>query len=471
MRLRLRSPRQLASKLLTAARRDKEGVADYLEANLEEWEALAKAAPGDAADVLEQLDESDAAGLLARLDADDAAEVLEEIAPELAVELVEEVPLENLAAALSEMPGEAAADLVGEFDEEVQEDLFAAMTDQAKDEVRDLLVYPSDSAGGVMTTEIASLPLGLTTGEAIERLRQLRHQYEDLSYVYVVDDDNRLQGVISFRDLVFKRPGSPLADVMVADAVSVTADADREEVAELCQRYHLLGIPVTDRDGFLLGMVTNDAVIEAVQDEASEDFAAAVGAGVEETVYTNVGESFRMRAPWLVLNLVLALGVAFVIEQQTGIISREPVLAALMPVIALLGGNGGSQSLAVMIRSLATDDVPGAQVPSILARQASVGVLNGILLAVVSLALTYLLLATGVFRSDSDPIIVAVVVAVAALANLVIAAVAGAAIPLILRRLGQDPALASSIFLTLITDIVGFGGFLMVAALLLQELP
>jgi magnesium transporter len=138
-----------------------------------------------------------------------------------------------------------------------------------------------------------------------------------------------------------------------------------------------------------------------------------------------------------------------------------------MPVIALLGGNGGNQSLAVMIRSLATDDVPGAQVPSILLRQAGVGSLNGVLLAVVSGGLTYLLLETRVFESSSDPVSVAIIVSIAALANLIIAAVAGAGIPVVLRRFGQDPALASSIFLTLITDIVGFGGFLVVAAVML----
>ena len=466
MRLRLRSPRQLAITLLAAARREPAEVADYLESNLEKWEALAEAAPGDAADVLEQLEEDDAALLLSELEPGGAAEILEEIAPELAAELIEQVPLGNLAAALNEMPGEAAADLIDELDEDIQEDVFAAMTDEAEQGVRDLLVYPSDSAGGLMTTEIAALPLGLTTGEAIERIRQLHAEYEDLSYVYVVNDDNQLQGVLSFRDLVFKRPGSPLADVMV-DPIAVTAHTDRKEVAELCQRYHLFGVPVTDSDGVLLGMVTTDAVIEAVQDEATEDFAAAVGAGVEETVYSDITESFRMRAPWLVLNLFLALLIAFVVERQTGLISREPVLAALMPVIALLGGNGGNQSLAVMIRSLATDDVPRAQVPRILARQTGVGVLNGLLLAVVSGGLTYLLVDTGVFQTESDPTTVAVVVAIAVLANLVIATAAGTAIPLVLRRLGQDPALASSIFVTLITDVVGFGGFLLVAGLLL----
>lgn len=467
MRLRLRSPRQLAKTLLAAARREPDEVADYLEANLEEWEALAEAEPGDAADVLEQLEEDDAVELLGELDPHDAAEVLEEIAPELAAELIQQLPLTNLAAALNEMPGEAAADLISEFDAETQEDLFAAMTDEAERGVRDLLVYPSDSAGGLMVTEIASLPLGLTTGEAIERLRQLHEEYEDLSYVYIVDDFGKLRGVLSFRELVFKRPGAPLADVMVPDPVAVDAFTDREEVAELCQRYHLFGVPVVDGEGVLLGMVNTDAVIEAIQDEATEDFAAAVGAGVEETVYSNVTESFRMRAPWLVVNLVLALIVAWVIEQQTGIISQEPVLAALMPVVALLGGNGGNQSLAVMIRSLATDDVPGAQVPSILGRQAGVGLLNGVLLAIMSSVLTFFLVSSEVFRSDSDPVVVAIVVAIGALANLIIASVAGAGIPLILRKIGQDPAMASSIFLTLITDIVGFGGFLLVAALLL----
>lgn len=467
MRLRLRSPRQLARQLLTAARRDPEEVAEYLEANTEEWGALAVTAPSDAADVLEQLEEGDAAGLLADLDPSEAAEVLEEIAPELAAELVEDVPIGSLAAALNEMPGEAAADLIGELDEVLQEDLLAAMDDKSEAEVRELMAYPPDSAGGLMTTDFAYLPLGLTTGEAIERIRQLHEEYEDLSYVYIVDDDKTLKGVLSFRELVFVRPGSPLADVMVPDPVSVNVMTDREHVAEVCQRYHLFGVPVTDEAGKLVGMVATDAVIEAIQDEASEDFAAAVGAGVEETVYSKVGESFRMRAPWLVLNLFLALIVAFVIERQTGIISREPVLAALMPVIALLGGNGGNQSLAVMIRSLASDDVPAAQVPAILGRQAGVGVLNGILLAVVSALVTFLLLGAGVFESNSAESSVATIVGLAALANLIIAAVAGSGIPLVLRRLGQDPALASSIFLTLITDVVGFGGFLVVAAVLL----
>lgn len=467
MRLRLRSPRQLASQLLAAARRDHDQVADYLDAYPEAWEALVEATPSDAADIIEQLDDADAVQLLSELPPAGAAEILEEIPPELAVELLGRFPLDGLAAALSEMPSEAAADLIGELDVEVGEDVLAAMSDEAEDEVRDLLAYPHDTAGGLMTTEIASLPLGLTTGEAIERIRQLHEEYEDLSYVYVVDDDSRLQGVISFRDLVFRRPGSPLADVMVADPVSVTPLTDREEVAELAQRYHLFGIPVVSDTGELMGMVTSDAVIEAVQEEASEDFAAAVGAGVRENVYTGVTSSFLMRVPWLGVNLVLALVVAFVIEAQTGIIGDEPVLAALMPIVALLGGNGGNQSLAVMIRSLAADAVPSAQVPGILGRQAGVGALNGLVLGALSGALCWMLIELGVFDSNASSGRMALVVAISACLVLLVGSLAGSAIPVLLRRFGLDPALASSIFLTLITDAVGFGGFLLLSAWLL----
>lgn len=448
------------------ARRDHEQVADFLDANREAWEALAHATPGDAADIIEQLDATDAAQLLSHLPPFQAAEILEEIAPELAVELLEQYPLAELAAALNEMPSEAAADLIGELDEEVTEDVLAAMSDEAEDDVRDLLTYPPDTAGGLMTTEIAALPLGLTTGEAIERIRQLREVYEDLSYVYVVDDQDRLKGVISFRDLVFRRPGAPLADVMVADPISVGTLTDREEVADITQRYHLFGIPVVDDHNHLVGMVTTDAVIEAVQDEATEDFAVAVGAGIAETVYTNVTMSFRMRMPWLGVNLLLALVVALVIEAQTGIISNEPVLAALMPIVALLGGNGGNQSLAVMIRSLASDDVPSAQVRRILVRQTGVGVLNGLAIGILSGVVCWLLIEGRVFQSG-EPLRVATVVGVSACGVLIVGSLAGSGIPVLLRTFGLDPALASSIFLTLITDTVGFGGSLLLASALL----
>ncbi|HLU30593.1 MAG TPA: magnesium transporter, partial [Acidimicrobiia bacterium] len=435
MKLRLRSPRQLARNLLRAARRDRDEVEEYLDARPAEWEALVASVPGDAADVLEELSEEAAIDLIADLEPDDAAGVLEEISPELAAEILEELPVETAAAALDAMDPEDAADLIGELPEDAAEVVLEAMSPTEAEAVRRLLIYPPDSAGGLMTTEIAALPIGLTVGEAIERIRVLSDELEHLSYVYVVDDENRLKGVISFRDLVFERPGAGLDEAMVHDPVSVTAFTDRRQVAELAQRYHLLGVPVTDDNGRLLGMVTSDAVIEAVQEEASEDFATSVGAGAEETVYSDVFRSARTRFPWLLINLTLGLTVALVIEQQTGIISEVPVLAALMPIAAMLGGNGGTQSLAVVIRSLSSDDVPGSRIAGVLGRQLRIGLLVGVAVSIATALITLALLNIDVLDSGSAPHLrVAVVVGLAVFANLSIATTLGAAIPLVLRR-------------------------------------
>ncbi|MEX0756830.1 MAG: magnesium transporter, partial [Acidimicrobiia bacterium] len=194
---------------------------------------------------------------------------------------------------------------------------------------------------------------------------------------------------------------------------------------------------------------------------------AAVGAGVEETPYTEIRTSVRNRLPWLGVNLFLSLGVALVIESQTGVISRVPVLAALMPVIALLGGNGGSQSLAVVIRGLAKDELPRSRSLEVIGRQASIGVFNGLALAALAGGASIILINANIFTTEASAIRVAIVVAIGTLANLSIATTAGTMIPLLMRRIGLDPALAATIFLTLITDLVGFGGFLIVASLLL----
>jgi magnesium transporter len=467
MKLRLHRPRELAGLLRLRARRSPEEVEEYLDTHAEEWEALAEADPHDAADILEELGEEAATDLITDLDLEDAADILEEMRDELAADILEELDPELAADLLETMEADEAADLIHQLDPDARQDLIEKLEPHASDEVLRLLEYPPDSAGGIMTTSFASLPVGMTAGEAIERIRILHEELEDLSYVYIVDDDERLVGVLSFRELVFKRPGAGLDEVMIPDPVAVRPLTDRAEAAELAQRYHLFSLPVVDDQGRLLGRLPNEEIMEAIQLEASEDFAVATGAGAEETVFTPVVHSVRSRLPWLSLNLLMALLVAFVIEAQTHIIRREEVLAALMPVIALLGGNGGFQSLAVVIRALATDDVPGSQVVPVLGRQLAVGIINGLILGVLAGLLAVVLLGAGIFSSTSTPGKVAFVVAVAALGNVTVAALAGTGIPLLLRKLGFDPAQSASIFLTLITDVVGFGGFLALAALLL----
>ncbi len=456
VRFRLRTPRDLATRLRERARLEPREVEEYLDQNPAQWEALAAADPHDAADILEELGEDAAFDLIADLEPAEAAEVLDELRADLAAGILAELDSDSASRVLAAMAPEEAADVIGELNNDARSALLETMEIEAAREVAALLSYPADSAGGLMTTDVAALPVGITAGEAIEVVRQMHEELEDLSYVYITDDEHRLVGVLSFRDLVFNRPGLGLDEVMIHTPVSVTPLADREEVAELTQRYNLFGLPVVEEDGRLLGMVTTEAVLQAVQEEASEDFAAAVGAGASETAYSTVSRSVRNRVPWLAVNLTLALGNLFIMQSQTSIIEAHPRLAILMPLVATLGGNAGGQSLAVIIRALATDDVPRSEIPGILWRQVAVGAVSGVIIGALAFAVAWAI----------DPA-VAVVVAIGSLVNLVIATLAGSGIPLALRGLGFDPALAANIFVTLITDLAGFGGFLAIAAVLL----
>ena len=464
MRLRLIKPRELAARLLELARRRPAEVEDYLDRHTEEWEALAGATPHDVADILEELGEEAATELLAELAPAEAAEVLEEIHTELAADILEELPPADAAHVLEAMDPSDAADLLAELEPERRAQLIEQMEDQVAKEVLQLLAYPPDSAGGLMTTDIAALPIGLTAGEAIEAIRRLHDELEDLSYVYVVDDEQRLVGVLSFRDLVFNRPGVGLSEVMVPDPISIRPETDREEVAEIIQRYHLFGLPVVDADGRLLGMVTTEAVLEAVQEEASEDFAVAVGAGAEETVHTPVRRSIRSRLPWISFDVLLSFTVVVAVSQFSGILEQFTVLAALMPLVARIGGDAGAQSLAVVIRGLASDDIPTSATRRVLRRETIIGVINGLAIGVLAGVVGYVMQS---LRSGPDPWRIALAMTIAAWANLAIAGLAGAGIPLALRGLGFDPALGSNLFLTTVTDLLGFAGFLAVATALL----
>ena len=458
MRLRLLHPRELAVALRELARRHPRQAEKYLDAHHKEWGAIAEADPHDAADILEAIDEEAAADLIAGLDAGPAADVIEEMRDEAAADLLEELDTPEAAAMLAQMPADEAADIIVHLESGARADLMEAMPDEHAGYIQSLLAYPPDSAGGLMTTNVATLPGGITSGEAIESLRRLHETLDDLSYVYVVDDLGRLIGVVSFRELVFARPGRGLDEVMVPRPVAVRPETDREDIADLIQRYGYFSLPVVDHRGMLLGMVAIDDVIEAVQAEASEDIAAMVGAGIDETLYTPIRRSIRMRLPWIALNLGMAFLVAGAVSRFEPVIERVAVLAAYMPVVALLGGNSGAQSQAVLIRAMAIESIPAQLVRRVLWRESLIGFLNGLAIGALSGSIAALL--TGEVR-------IGLVIGLAALTNMTIANLAGTGIPILLDKLGQDPALASNIFLTLVTDMVGFAGFLAIATLML----
>lgn len=458
MRLRLRRPRDLAIALRELARRRPREAEEYLDTHVEEWESLAEADPATAADILEAVGQEAAVDLLADLDPEEVAELLTEMRDDAAAEALTELPPDFSARVVESMSASEAADVIGVIPADEQPRVLEHVEDEATDAVLELLAYPPDSAGGLMTKEFAAIQVGLTAGEAIEALRRLREELGQLAYVYVVDHDQQLHGVVSFRDLVFARPGTGIEETMVHNPVAVRPETDREEVAQLIQRYGLLSLPVVDFRNRLLGIVTVDEILEAVQEEATEDIAVMVGAGGTETVHTPLTRSVRNRLPWILVNLGIAFMVAAVVSRFEPIISQTAVLAAYMPVVAMVGGNGGAQSLAVVIRALAIQDLPQYQSLRVIRNQAAIGAINGAVIAASAGIIA------GVF---TDSVEIGVVIAIAVLGNMVAAGAAGAAIPIVLQRLGQDPALASNIFLTLVTDIVGFGGFLAIATLLL----
>ncbi len=458
MKLRLRRPRDLAVALRDLARRRPTEAADYLDAHEAEWTELAGSDPQHAADILEAIDEESAAELMGDLAPGDAADVLEEMHEEAAAEVLEGLSTFDAAAAVTELPPEEAADIVEHLDADARKAIFGAMEDHRVDDILDILRFAADSAGGLMMPDPATLVVGMSAGEAIEALRRLHEGLENMSYVYVVEHDGRLAGVVSFRELVFALPATPLDDVMVKNAVTVPPEADREYVAELIQQYGLLALPVVDDRGVLLGIVAIDDVIEAVQREASEDIAAMVGAGIEETIYTSSAQSIRHRLPWLILNLGTALLVTFTISRFEPVIDRLTILAAYMPVVASMGGNAGAQSLAVLIRTMALESLPYGQVRRVVLRQLWTGAVNGFAIGLISGSIA------AMFTSNLR---IGLVVGLAAQANLLAANLAGTGIPILLERLGKDPALGSNILMTTVTDLVGFGGFLAIATLLL----
>lgn len=458
MRFRVR-PRQLARSLRELARREPQQVQDYLAANPQEWDRIAERDPYDAADVLEALPPETAAGLLGQLDASSAAEIVEEMQPASAAKRLLEMGPAEVGPMLEAMDADEVADVLHELDSEERQPYLAALDGAMRRDVERFISYGPDTAGGMMRTDVAALSADLTTAQATKELKAMNETFDDLSYVYVVDADQRLQGVLSFREMVFASDDTSLARVMVRDPVTVGPEADREEVAEMIQRFHLFAIPVVDSGQRLMGIVTVEEALEAIQHEAGEDMAVAVGAGPEESTYTGASTSIRMRLPWIFVNLILATVVSLTIRTLEGQIAQNVVLASLMPIVALLGGNGGAQALAVTIRAMATNQVPSQRIREVIVREFQIGLSLGIIVGLVST-----LVALAASGGDTR---VAIAMGISVFANLAVGALAGASIPIVLRRAGFDPALASNIFLTFLTDVLGFAGFLIVAAMLL----
>jgi len=423
---------------------------------------LNRTSPYTVAQLVNRLDVDESRTILRKLSEERAGEVLAEVDSEHASEIVSEMREGRAVRILDSLDPDDAADVFGELEDLDRERLLKGLTTEAPESAKqlvELMSYPHDSAGGVMTTAVTSVTNEMTTQHVIEHIRAIRDKVENVFYIYVTDRDQKLLGVLSMRDLVLENPNRKVGEYMRETLRGVCfPEEDREVVALRMAEFNLHALPVVDHDYKLLGLVSHDDVIDIINREATEDLQKMAGAGGDESVHDSVLYSFGKRSPWLFVNLLTASMAAAVVYLFEGKIEQLSLLAVFMPLVASLGGNAGSQTLAVTIRSLALGDIGQGEGRKICLLEALKGLALSVVVGVVSgLAVA---LVTGNW-------LIGVTMLLAMVLTMSVAGAAGALIPLLLKHFRLDPAQSSSIFLTAATDIIGFGFFLALGSLLL----
>jgi magnesium transporter len=420
---------------------------------------LAGLHPADQADVVLELDEDDQRRLVEALAPPQLAAVLEYLESEDRSELVEDLTPGQLAPALDLMEDDDAADLLQDMEPAQARAVLAQMADA--DEVAPLLDHEEDSAGGLMTRGFVSLREGITAQQAIAELRRLKPDADKSYYLYVTDAQDRLKGVLGIRDLIVADPLARVATIMRPDVHSVREDTDQEECARLIAHYDLLALPVVDAGDRLIGVLTIDDVIDVVEEEATEDMYRLAGIQGEESIFSSVPSSVRRRLPWLYINMGTAFVAATMVALFEGTIAEHAILAALMPIVAGIGGNAGTQTVTILVRGMALGDISPRDMFVAWRKEVLVGLTMGLAIG------TVLGLIVTVITGNTT---LGLLVGSALILNLLAATTAGVCVPLTLRMLRVDPALASSVFTTMVTDVLGFFFFLGLATVFVSRI-
>ena len=419
--------------------------------------------PADLADVLNELSGGERRSVFNTLLGHNsrlAMEALTELDAEVGASLLVEYPADELARLFQELPSDDAAALIDHLPEELSVSVLELMRHKESDEVQHLLEYADQTAGRIMNPNVFALGEDLTAGEAIEALQRSR-EVEMVFYLYVVDARRHLVGVLSLRRLLLVSPETPLNRIMTTDLITARVDVDQEEAAQLVASYNLLAIPVVDEENKLVGIITVDDVIDVIKDEATEDIYRMAGVSSDESVSTSAGEALRKRLPWLGINLITAILAALVVRAFQATINEVVALAAFMTIVASMGGNAATQTLTVIVRGIALGELTFSNSRKALGKEALVGLGNGLILGIAGAGVAWLVVGNPYFGG---------ILALAMVINLLVAAVAATLIPIALRALKVDPALASSVFITTLTDVFGFFAFLGLATVFLPYL-
>lgn len=365
----------------------------------------------------------------------DPGELLISLDPEKRSEIIEELDYDD------------ATDIISQLDEEDQQEILEDLDEEDAASIRELLKYDEDTAGGIMNSDVIRVNIKLDKKEALDEIIRQSEEMEDIYTIYVVNDDDILQGILSVKSIIKARHDAKVSDLVNTDFVYVKADLDQEDVAGLISQYNLTTIPVVDDNMKLLGRITVDDIIDVMEEESTEDILKISGVSEDEELSGNWKEAVKSRLPWLIINLGTAYLAAGVIRHFDSTVEKLPAIAAYMTIIAGMGGNSATQALAVTVRRISLSDLSDKQAYNAVLKEFLVGMING--------ACNGLIVFVIAWFYDANPLL-GLALFLAMTGNLIVAGLTGASIPLILKRVGIDPAVASSIIITTFTDCAGF---------------
>jgi len=427
-------------------------------------EALSNIHPSEIATILQNFNPDDYTKILEALDNETASEVILELDPEQREDILEDFDADKIADIADEMDSDDAADLLGELPEQTAKSVLDKMDPEEAKDVKPLLKYPEDTAGGIMQTELVKVSQNSTVRDTINWIRTIADEVEDFQLVFVTDDQDKLLGQISLSKLILATPNTTLTDIMEPVEVTTTPYIDQEEVAKIFQKYDVLSLPVVDSRDVLLGRITADDILDVISEEASEDMLQMAGVGYNlHPLYTPTATRIKLRTPWLLLTLIGELFIAFIIVyafQPT--LEKVAILAAFMPAIMATGGNVGLQTTTIIIRSLGMGTISVKQMFKLVISEMKVGLALGLICGLIAALI-------GALISYNQPEVarLALAVFIAMVSATLATSFIGVAAPLLLDKFDFDPAAASGPFLTMFNDIFGSVFYLFIAMLIL----
>lgn len=424
---------------------------------------LQRLRPSDISYISEFLGEAEKNILFSLVPEERLGDILTEMSRESRSALLEYRDPGWIAKAIDSMDSDDAADVLNELSEEHSTFILKRIDKEDAEKIKELMQYRDSSAGGIMDTEFMAISHKARVSQVIAEFKKIaeKEDIEDLHSSFVIDEEGRMLGFIPLRKLVLYKGTTKVDQIMELDYIVVNVNTDQEEVAVLFKRHNLISMPVIDDDGVLVGRITIDDIVDVIDEENSEDIYRMAGVGIESSVNASIGGNIRRRFPWLVVNLLTAAVSAWVVASFESIIDQVAILAAFMPIVAGLGGNAGSQVIAIVVRAMALGELTFANAGRVLAKEIGTGASNGLLLGLVIGGATALI--TGKEA-------LGLIIFMAMVLNVFSASIAGLLVPLGLKRINVDPAVASNIFVTPMTDALGFFFFLGLARIFVEHL-